>query len=78
MKTAISLPDALFMLADDFAKRHGLSRSELYATALRNYIEAHHRDNLTKRINRACEELDTKLSDDTARVTRQTLLQVEW
>lgn len=69
MKTAISLPDDLFSLADDFAKQHGLSRSELYATALRTYIGAHRCDNLTERINRACEEFDTQLpaADDARR-----------
>jgi hypothetical protein len=36
MKIAISLPDELFVLADDFAKQHGLSRSELYVTGLAN------------------------------------------
>lgn len=41
MKTDVSLPDELFALANDFAKQHGLSRSELYATALRNYIDTH-------------------------------------
>jgi hypothetical protein len=31
MKTAISLPDKLFQVAEAFAQEHGLSRSELYA-----------------------------------------------
>lgn len=78
MKTAISLPDDLFVLADDFAKQHGLSRSELYATALRKYIEAHRRDNLTERINRACETLDTALPSEVAHFARQKLLEAEW
>ncbi|MEM6753148.1 MAG: ChpI protein, partial [Cyanobacteria bacterium P01_C01_bin.38] len=33
MKTAISIPDPLFEAAEQFAKRLGLSRSELYAMA---------------------------------------------
>lgn len=78
MKTAISLPDDLFVLADAFAKQHGLSRSELYATALRTYIGAHRHDDLTERINRACEKLDTNLPDEMARVSRRTLLGAEW
>jgi len=55
MKIGISLPDDLFVLADSFAKQHGLSRSDLYATALRTYINAYRRDHLTERITRACE-----------------------
>jgi hypothetical protein len=38
MKTAISLPDKLFLEADEFANRAGLSRSELYATAVAEYL----------------------------------------
>jgi metal-responsive CopG/Arc/MetJ family transcriptional regulator len=78
MKTAISLPDELFVLADTFAKQHGLSRSELYAMALRKYIEAHRRDNLTERINRACETLNTALPPEMAHIARQKLLESEW
>lgn len=78
MKTAISLPDDLFVLADDFAQQHGLSRSELYATALRKYLDIHRHDDLTERINRACENLKTNLPDDLAQVARQRLLEAEW
>lgn len=38
MKTAISLPDELFAEADAVADRIGVSRSQLYATALAEYI----------------------------------------
>ncbi|MCI5211777.1 MAG: ChpI protein, partial [Candidatus Electrothrix sp. ATG2] len=34
MKTAISIPDKLFTAADQYAKKHGFSRSSLYAKAL--------------------------------------------
>lgn len=78
MKTAISLPDDLFVAADDFATAHGISRSQLYATALREYIENHSRADLTERINAACAELDTQLPDDMAQKTRRKLLEAEW
>ena len=38
MKTAISIPDETFEAAEQFAKRLGLSRSELYATAVAEYL----------------------------------------
>ena len=38
MKTAISIPDALFEEADRLAKTRGWSRSELYANAVTAYI----------------------------------------
>ncbi len=78
MKTAISLPDDLFVLVDEFARNAGMSRSELYVTALREYIVSRQRDDLTERINAVCAELDTSLPEDIARITRQKLLEVEW
>ncbi len=78
MKTAISLPDDLFILADEFAKNAGMSRSELYATALREFITSRQQDDLTARINAVCAELDTELPEEIARITRQNLTEVEW
>jgi metal-responsive CopG/Arc/MetJ family transcriptional regulator len=43
MKTAVSLPDPLFEAADDLARVLGVSRSELYARALRTFLAAHDR-----------------------------------
>ena len=39
MKTAVSIPDALFARADALAHRFQISRSELYARALEEFVE---------------------------------------
>lgn len=51
MKTAISLPDDLFESADALAERLGLSRSELYATAVAEYLAKHRGEDVTARLN---------------------------
>lgn len=51
MKTAISLPDELFESADVLAERLGLSRSELYATAVAEYLAKHRDEDVTARLN---------------------------
>jgi metal-responsive CopG/Arc/MetJ family transcriptional regulator len=51
MKTAISIPDDLFAMAEQLAARFGVSRSELYATAIREYVAAHHYHRVTERLN---------------------------
>jgi len=38
MKTAISIPDDIFISADYLAKRLNMSRSELYTHAIRQYV----------------------------------------
>lgn len=53
MKTAISLPDALFKSAEALAHRLGVSRSELFAQAVAELIAQHDRTRLTERLNAA-------------------------
>ncbi len=38
MKTAISIPDDVFVSADSLAKRLHMSRSELYTRAIKQYV----------------------------------------
>jgi len=78
MKTAISLPDELFDRAEEYASQHGLSRSELFAKALREFLDLRRQDGLTAQIDRVCEEEDTRLPRDIAEHNRRRLLDGEW
>jgi metal-responsive CopG/Arc/MetJ family transcriptional regulator len=51
MKTAISLPDDLFEAADALAARLGVSRSELYARAVAEYVAKHRQEDVTAQLN---------------------------
>lgn len=51
MKTAISIPDPVFEAAEELARRLGKSRSQLYAEALRQYLERHRDQDITRRLN---------------------------
>ncbi len=51
MKTAISIPDEIYHSADQFAKRLGISRSELYSKAVSNYINANKNEAVTKALD---------------------------
>ena len=55
MKTAVSLPDDLFRLAEKFARQHKRSRSRLYAEALQEYLDRHAPDAVTEAMNRVVE-----------------------
>lgn len=57
MKTAISLPDDLFAVADKYANENGLTRSALIAEALREYIDKHKSIDLTLKINEAIQHI---------------------
>ena len=51
MKTAVSLPDSLFEAAEQLARQLGKSRSQLYAEALREYLERRRDEDITRRLN---------------------------
>lgn len=66
MKTAISLPDDLFRQADDLAKRLGIPRSQLYARALAEYLDAHGSAQVTDALNAVYGETASSLDPEIA------------
>jgi metal-responsive CopG/Arc/MetJ family transcriptional regulator len=51
MKTAVSIPDALFRAAEALAKQRRWSRSELYARALAEFLDSAQTREVTERLN---------------------------
>jgi HSP90 family molecular chaperone len=51
MKTAISLPDAIYFEAEVTAQNLGISRSALYLNALTEYLKKNNRKNITQKLN---------------------------
>lgn len=51
VKTAISIPDPIFDAAEDLARRIGMSRSQLYTTAVKKYIDSFNDEAVTKALN---------------------------
>lgn len=51
MKTAVSVPDPVFEAAEALAERMGVSRSQLYTTALEAYLAASPADDVTARLD---------------------------
>jgi metal-responsive CopG/Arc/MetJ family transcriptional regulator len=73
MKTAISIPDALFKAAEEYARAQGLSRSELYARALLIYLEAHQAEQITAALDQVYGE-ETSALDPTFKAAQRRLL----
>lgn len=78
MKTAISLPDAVFRAAERQAKRSGKSRSQLYAEALAEYLSRHAPDEVTAAMNRVVDQLDATPDPDVLAAAHSVLQRVEW
>jgi hypothetical protein len=70
MKTAISLPDKLFHEADAFASGAGISRSELYATAIAEYLARRNDALVTARLDLVYASPDALPAPELGSVTR--------
>jgi predicted transcriptional regulator len=78
MKTAISLPDAVFRDAERLAKRLKKSRSELYREAVAEYVARHEPEAVTETLNKLATEIDTTSEAFTAAAAARLLERSEW
>jgi len=51
MKTAISIPDALFTAAERLAKQLGISRSQVFQRAMKMFLQEHREEGVTEALN---------------------------
>jgi predicted transcriptional regulator len=78
MKIAVSIPDDVFEDAERLASRWQVSRSQIYARALAEFVARHDDDRVTAAMDRVVEEMGTKIDDFTREAARQALRRVEW
>ena len=79
MKTAVSVPDELFAQVEALARSTRRSRSEVYSTALREYVARHAPDEVTARLDAVVAEAgDADSGDALARAARRTFASGEW
>ena len=79
MKTAISLPDDVFLAAEQQAKRMQKSRSQFYAEALTEYLVRHAPDEVTEAMNRVVEQLGEPKPDPFLTASaRRVFERAEW
>lgn len=78
MKTAISLPDDLFASADALAERLGVSRSNLFATALAEFLAKHQGRRVTERLDAVYATESSALDPVVRKSQRKTILRDKW
>ncbi len=81
MKTAITLPNKLFYLAEAYAEKHGMTRNELYTIAVREFIKnktTPDKKEITPKINAVCMHGDTSLKPEIGLAAKQILTSSEW
>ena len=78
MKTAVSVPDDLFRSGERVAHKLGLSRSGLYATALREYLLRHDDAEVTRRLNDVYGRESSAADPAISRVAARALPRESW
>jgi metal-responsive CopG/Arc/MetJ family transcriptional regulator len=78
MKTAISIPDALFERAERLAKRTRKSRSQIFSDAVREYLARHSTDEVTAAMDRVCAELESPGDEFVSSASSRILARSEW
>ncbi len=76
MKTAISIPNDVFRAAEAFAKQQGMSRSQVFAVAMQEFLTRHRKhQSLLENLNSVYTQVPEHHLDDQARAA---LLALEW
>ena len=78
MKTAVSVPDDLFRLAEATARRLRVSRSKLYATAISEFLDRQRTDAVTERLNAVYSRQPAKVDPALLRAQLQSLDKDSW
>ncbi len=82
MKTAISIPDDIFLSAEKTAKKLGISRSQLFTKAIEEYIQNHSQEKITDKLNKIYTKRsvpsDNKISNISVNLLRESLKDDSW
>jgi len=78
MKTAVSIPDDIFERAERLAKRHGRSRSDIYSSALKEYVARLAPEDVTDAMNRVCDDIEREPDRLVTAASRRVLERSEW
>ena len=78
MKTTIFVPGPIFEEAERLALRMKRSRSELYSSALADYLARHDPDSVTEAMNCALARLGSDAGAFVATASRRALKRNEW
>jgi metal-responsive CopG/Arc/MetJ family transcriptional regulator len=78
MKTAVSIPDAIFREAERLARRMKKSRSRLYRDAIAEYLARHAEDSVTEMMNSICDAVDLRPDPAISAAALRILERNEW
>ncbi len=78
MKITVSVVDPIFRAGERLAKRLGISRSHLYSKALREYMERHDEDEITRRLNEVYANESSEPDPVVTKIAARSLPKESW
>ncbi len=78
MKTAISIPQGIFETAEKYAAKKGLSRSRLYTTAIKAYLDNLKAEEITRQLNESLGDDDTRLDPRLRKMQAKSIRRGKW
>lgn len=78
MKTAISIPHKIFESAEKLANKLHVSRSSLYVSAIKSYVEAHEGEAITAKLNEIYGQVDSKLDPKLKKLQAKAISRNHW
>jgi hypothetical protein len=78
MKTAVSIPDSVYRSAEALARRLGVSRSRLYATAVSEMVARYQAGEVTARLDEVYESEPPNLDPAIAALQARSLPKDDW
>ncbi len=78
MKTTVSIPDKIFRSADSLARRLGVSRSRLYATAIADFLSRHQGRQVKERLDAVYGKEESALDPGLVKLQMKSLPPEEW
>jgi predicted transcriptional regulator len=78
VKTAISLPEDLFRRAEAAARKLRMSRSQLYAVAIAEFIERRQAAKITQRLNEVYSSEPAKIDSAVASAQSKSIEREPW
>jgi predicted transcriptional regulator len=78
VKTAVSVPDELFRIAEATARCLRVSRSQLYSKAIAEFLNRQDTDTITARLNEVYSRRPAKLDSGLHRAQLKSLKKERW
>ena len=78
MKTAISVPDQVFEAAEELARRLGVSRSQLYSSAVAKFLETNRSTGVTALLDQVYSKEDSTIGNESMTFQLDALPEENW